>query len=288
MFSSAYLDEKREVVEQYLKRLLKRRFSTRDGKAVKLSESVAYSLLAGGKRIRPLITLAIIESYRPLDEQAVSLACTTELLHTASLMLDDLPSMDNAELRRGRKTNHRVFGESTTILAAMALWSEAIRLMATIENIEINDIVRETAESVGQKGLVRGQFLDLDSFHTPQTAADLEECAYLKTAILFKNAARIAALLVSAPAGEQAILENFGREFGLIYQIRDDLLDATELGKDTGIDARNGRTTYITLLGEAGTKQLIKEKIRSVLAELDKLPFRSEHLSALVCDLEVQ
>ena len=283
------MNEKKELVDRYFASLLLTRYPASDTKTAKLAESVAYSLMSGGKRIRPIMTLMICELYRPFDEQAIALSATSELIHTASLMLDDLPSMDNASYRRGRPTNHSIFGEATTILAAMALWSEAIRILSTIKDVEINDIVRETAETVGQKGLVRGQFLDLHSRQVPQTVSELEECAYLKTAVLFKNAAKIGALLGKAPPREELIWERFGREFGIVYQIRDDILDAIattdETGKDAHADSKNGRTTYATLLGITGAKRLMSEKIATSIQELKRLPHDTRQLIAIVQSL---
>lgn len=289
MFSAPFAAEKRKHVEAYLHRLVTERFPTAHEKTAKLSESAAYSLLAFGKRIRPIITLSIIELYRPLDDEAVRLSITTELMHTASLMLDDLPSMDNAQVRRGRPTNHVVFGESTTILAAMALWSEAIRLLATIERVEINEIVRELSESVGQKGLARGQFMDLDTAHRPETLAELEEASHLKTGVLFKAAAKIGALLGGAPPSDRKILARYGKEFGLVYQIRDDILDVEsqtkETGKDSGSDARNARTTYVTLLGVERAKKRIAEKLDALAWELKGLSSPAPHLEELAGEL---
>lgn len=284
------MNVKKELIDQYLIQLLAKRYPINDAKVAKLAESVAYSLMSGGKRIRPIITLMICELYRPIDEQAIALAATTELIHTASLMLDDLPSMDNASYRRNRPTNHAVFGEATTILAAMALWSEAVRILSTIKAIEINDIVRETAETVGQKGLVRGQFLDIHSHQTLQTVSELEECTYLKTAVLFKNAAKIGALLGQAPHEEELTLEKFGREFGLAYQICDDILDVEstteKLGKEAGIDARNGRSTYASVLGLDGAKRLLSEKMAGITHELKQLHHDTSQLRAIVKILE--
>lgn len=284
------MSEKRDLIERYLKTLIAKRYPTSDEKTAKLAESVAYSLLSGGKRIRPAMTLMICEIYKPIDEEAIALATTTELIHTASLMLDDLPSMDNAKYRRGRPTNHIVFGEATTILAAMALWSEAVRILSTIRQVEINDIVRETAETVGQKGLVRGQFLDLHSGESSLTVKELEELSYLKTGVLFKNAAKIGAILGRASESDVAMLEKFGKEFGLAYQIRDDILDVEstekESGKDVMADAKNGRSTFATVLGVTGAKRLLNDKIGCVSRILDDISRDTSSLDGLVSYLK--
>lgn len=288
--NETYLEGLREGIDQHLGTLLAKRYPTTDAKAGKLAEAIAYSLVNGGKRIRPIITLAVSGLYRPLNDEAFALALTTELIHTATLMLDDLPSMDDAMYRRGKLANHRVFGESTTILAALALWSEAVRILSTVESVEINEIVRETAESVGRNGLVRGQFLDLDSFRKAQTMEDLEECYLLKTAALFKNAAKIGAVFGHASREEQVLFERFGRTFGFMYQIHDDILDAQSSlekeGKDVGVDEKNGRTTYVTLLGVAGAQQLMQKKITATLHELERLPYDIRHLIGMVQSLE--
>jgi len=286
-----YLEEKKATINGYLERLLTERYPTTDARTRTLSESISYSLMNGGKRIRPILTLVICERYGRKDDEALAIACATELIHTASLMLDDLPSMDNATQRRGKPANHIVYGESTTILAAVALWSEAIRLLSMISGLEMREIVRDTAESIGGHGLARGQFLDLDSAHPPRTVQDLEEYYYLKTGVLFKHAMKIGALLGQAPQVEQALFEKVGGDIGLIFQIRDDILDAVStqemLGKDAGSDERNGRTTYASLLGVAGAKRALEEKIEAVCTDLGRLPFASDVLTSVVRGLRV-
>lgn len=287
----ASMEEKKASINSYLARLLVERYPATDAKARKLFESISYSLMNGGKRIRPILTLAISEQYGRADDEVLAAACATELIHTASIMLDDLPSMDNATQRRGKPANHIVYGESTTILAAVTLWSEAIRLLSTIPDAEMRDIVQNVVESMGGHGLARGQFLDLDSSQKPQTIEDLEECYYLKTAVLFEHAMKTGALLGRAPIAEQKLFENVGRGIGLIFQIRDDILDAEStqemLGKDVGADVRNERTTYVSLLGVAGAKNVLQEKIIAVCDELERLPFAVNLFTSIVQSLKV-
>ncbi len=285
-----YFAERRALVERFINDLLLERFPADDPKAAALAAAVAYSLENGGKRIRPILLLAAAELYRPIDERALQVACALELVHTATLMLDDLPSMDDAAFRRGKPANHRVFGESTTILAALSLWSEAVRLLGAAGGDAVADIVQETAEAVGQRGLARGQYLDLASFGKPQTRADLDECAYFKTAVLFKNALRLGAYVGGAPEEERAALSSFGEDFGYAFQIRDDLLDAEatceETGKDAGADAKNGRATYATVLGAGGARQLLAEKIAALSHALARVPRDTNRLASFVHLLE--
>lgn len=286
----AWIDEAREEVDTYLERLLADRYPTGYDALEELGETARYAVLGSGKRLRPILTLAVADLYRPRDDESLALACATELIHAATLALDDLPCMDDARLRRGKPSAHAVFGESTTILAALGLWSEGARLVASVRSVPVNEMMGELAESVGRSGLVGGQFLDLQSFGKPQTLAEVEDLSFRKTGALLALAVRLGALLGEVPPTERAALERFGRAFGGLYQVRDDLIDALstaeDAGKDVRIDEKNGRATFVTVLGEAGARGRLAESAAEARAALALIPRDTRRLDELLTSIE--
>jgi geranylgeranyl diphosphate synthase type II len=249
-----YPDELREQVERYLDDL---RF-TDDPLVSGLEEAMRYSLLAGGKRIRPVLTLATARA-RGLDPASVlPLAAAIELIHTYSLIHDDLPAMDDDDLRRGRPTNHRVHGEGVAILAGDGLYAEAFRLVLTRQEGEpagLLQAVAELAAATGVTGMVGGQYLDVTG-HTDE----LRRLHELKTGRLI--GASVVCVLLLEGAGQTATLafRRFADELGVLFQIVDDILDVTgtdaDLGKSHGTDERHGRRTYVSEYGLEGAREL--------------------------------
>src|SRR5918998_548928 len=234
----AYPDELRLEVERYLEEL---RF-TDEPLTGGLEEAMRYSLLAGGKRIRPVLTLA----------------AAIELIHTYSLIHDDLPAMDDDDLRRGRPTNHRVHGEGVAILAGDGLYAEAFRLVLTRQEGDPSGLLQAVAElaaATGVTGMVGGQYLDVTG-HTDE----LRRLHELKTGRLI--GASVVCVLLLEGAGETATLayRRFAGELGVLFQIVDDILDVTgtdaDLGKPHGSDERHGRRTYVSEYGLEGARQL--------------------------------
>lgn len=281
---SLYLTEKKEVVNRQLTRIIEDEPEVSELR--KLVDSIKYTLLGDGKRIRPVLSIMVYELFKKNLEEIVEPACAIELIHSASLMLDDLPCMDNATIRRGKITNHLMFGEATTILASAALWVAAFKIFSKIESVKINPIIMETANSIGRAGLIRGQFLDIESFKKSKTIKELKACYYLKTGVLFENAVKIGALMGNANQKQMIILEKFGRNFGLAYQIRDDILDRTtpveQSGKDTNIDDRNKKPTYVSLLGIEGAKKTLRKIASELLVDLKMLNLETNRLLDLV------
>jgi geranylgeranyl diphosphate synthase, type II len=250
----SYPDELRLEVERYLEGL---RFSD-DALTAGLEEAMRYSLLAGGKRIRPVLTLATGRALGHKPAHLLPLAAAIELIHTYSLIHDDLPAMDDDDLRRGRPTNHRVHGESVAILAGDGLYAEAFRLVLTRQDGDPAGLLRAVAElaaATGVTGMVGGQYLDV----TGRTE-DLRRLHALKTGRLI--AASIVCVLLLEGTGETATLgfRRFADELGVLFQIVDDILDVTgtdaDLGKTHGSDERHGRRTYVSEYGLDGAREL--------------------------------
>jgi geranylgeranyl diphosphate synthase type II len=275
-----YLESRKQLVNKQLVKIIEEGPS--DSSLQKLAASLKYTLLADGKRMRPILSIIIYELFKDNVEEIVEPACAVELIHAASLMLDDLPCMDNAEYRRGQEANHRVFGEATTILASAALLVSAFKIFSKIESVKINPIVMETADSLGRLGLIRGQFLDLESFRSITTIKELETAYYLKSGLLFENAVKIGALMGGADQERLEMLQKFGRDFGLAFQIRDDINDCIlsreESGKDERLDIRNQKPTYVSLLGLAGAKKSLERIVSRIKKDLKTLPLDTAKL----------
>jgi geranylgeranyl pyrophosphate synthase len=220
----------------------------------RLGEAAHYALLAPGKRFRPLLTLLAAEAFGAPIAKSLDVACAMEMVHAASLVLDDLPSMDDARLRRGRPTTHRVYGEADAILASVGLLTRAFGAIAESEALAPEDrsaLVASLADAVGFSGLVAGQALDLSERNKPRTVAELDALNHRKTGVLMMAAAEAGARIGGASADARREMGEFARRIGLAFQIRDDLIDAEDggehAGKDTGKDA--GMTTVVSALG---------------------------------------
>jgi geranylgeranyl diphosphate synthase, type II len=272
-----YPEDLRALVEGELAGL---EFSTREATAG-LAEAMRYSLLAGGKRIRPVLCLATGRSAGMSPESLVPAACAIELIHTYSLIHDDLPAMDDDDLRRGRPTSHVVHGEDVAILAGDGLFAEAIRLFCERQQGEPDAVLaglRELVGATGVSGMVGGQYRDVSLTGSGAVAVDaaaLRELHELKTGRLI--AASVSVPLRLAGLGEAATIPylRFADELGVLFQIVDDILDVTgsdeELGKPRGSDERHGKLTYVSLLGLERARELAAEshaKARAALAEI--------------------
>ena len=250
-FDTRYGDYRR-TVEEYLNGLFTDKPHWAD-----LYESMRYSLLAGGKRIRPVLTLEFARLAGMDWKKAVPVACALELVHTYSLIHDDLPCMDNDDLRRGKPTNHKIFGETMAVLAGDALQPEAFRLILTAPGIapaERAACALILAQAAGADGMVAGQ--SLDTLHAPKTEEELKEVDHLKTGAMIAGACKLG---VAAAGGSPELLaaaEEYGYQLGLAFQIRDDMLDVIgnvdEFGKPIGSDKEEGKVTYVDLFGIEG------------------------------------
>jgi geranylgeranyl pyrophosphate synthase len=239
----------------------------------RLGEAAHYALLAPGKRFRPLLTLLSAEAFGAPTSRALDVACAMEMVHAASLVLDDLPSMDDARLRRGRPTTHRVYGEADAILASVGLLTRAFGVIAGAEGVAPQDraeLVMSLAEAVGFNGLVAGQALDLADRNRPRTVAELDALNHRKTSVLMMAAAEAGARIGGADAEGRRELGEFARRIGLAFQIRDDLIDVEEggehVGKDVGKDA--GMTTVVSALGPRAAVAAIEAHLEAADAAL--------------------
>ncbi len=251
-------------------------------------QAVRYSLLAGGKRLRPILCLAAAEAVGGKCGPILPVACALELIHTYSLIHDDLPAMDNDDYRRGRPTSHKVFGEDIAILAGDALLTEAFHLMTRRELMpgmppeRLLDVAREIAEAAGFFGMVGGQVLDIRAEGKEADLETLQRMHRLKTGAMIRVSLRAGAILAGASEEELASLSDYGEQIGLAFQITDDILnvegDRTLLGKETGSDAARGKVTFPALLGMEASRARAAELIREALASLAFFDDRAEPL----------
>jgi geranylgeranyl pyrophosphate synthase len=225
-----------------------------DSEPGRLGEAARYALLAPGKRFRPLLTLLAAEAFGAPVGMALDVACAMEMVHAASLVLDDLPSMDDARLRRGRPTTHRVYGEADAILASVGLLTRAFEVIAGASDLDPEDrsaLVASLGEAVGFGGLVSGQAMDLAERTRPRTLDELDCLNHRKTSVLMIAAAEAGARIGGAGPDARREMGEFARRIGLAFQIRPDLIDAEaageHAGKDVGKDA--GMTTLVSALG---------------------------------------
>ena len=255
----------------YLERL---RFGS-DARTARLEEAMRYSLLAGGKRIRPVLALATAEALGRDPAEVLPLAAAIEMIHTYSLIHDDLPAMDDDELRRGKPTCHVAFGEDVAILAGDGLFAEALRLALGEQSGEPEAVlaaVRELVGAAGVNGMVGGQFLDVGG----PADVDLRRIHELKTGALIAASVGSVLALERVPGPATIPYRRFAAELGVVFQIVDDILDVTgdeaELGKPRGSDERHGKATYVSVFGLDRARELAREshaEARAALAEAD-------------------
>jgi geranylgeranyl diphosphate synthase type II len=241
-----------------------------------LHKAVRYSTFAGGKRLRPALALASFEACHGTGESVLLAACALEMTHTFSLIHDDLPCMDNDDFRRGRPTNHKVFGEAIAILAGDSLLVYAFELLAKTGRSEC---IATLARALGTKGMLGGQVVDIQS---EGKKVGLETVNYIhrhKTAALIEASLVLGAQLADAEDEVIAGLGEFGNKIGLAFQIVDDVLDlegTTEaLGKDAGSDLEKGKATYPAVVGIAASKEMARQLVDEAKLELRKLPIQS-------------
>lgn len=246
-----------------------------------IHSAIRWSLFAGGKRLRPALLLATGETFGAQTDALLDTACAFEMIHTYSLIHDDLPSMDDDELRRGRATCHIRFGEATAILAGDVLQTFAFQAIASDEKLTIEArlrLIKELTRAAGTPdGMVAGQAFDLAAESRDVTGAELELIHQHKTGALITAAVRAGAIIAGASEMELAAVTSYGTQLGLLFQITDDLLDVTatveDLGKTPGKDARSRKATYPALYGLEATRiraQHVYEQACAALAQLER------------------
>lgn len=282
-----YLSNRSALVDQALDRWL-------PGEGVlplSLHQSMRYSIFAGGKRLRPIMMIAASEAVGGTAQQVMHAACALEMIHTYSLVHDDLPAMDDDDFRRGRPTNHKAFNEATAILAGDALLTEAFRLLADADaNLSTPPatalrVIELIARYSGSKGMVGGQIVDMESEGKEIDFPTLEYIHTHKTGGLILAAVQVGALLGGGNEEQFAALTRYGGAAGLAFQIADDILDVVgdqaELGKDVGSDQARGKATYPALLGLGEARQRANELCDIAVESLVPLGTAAETLQVL-------
>ncbi|MDO8430835.1 MAG: polyprenyl synthetase family protein [Candidatus Binatus sp.] len=259
-----YLKERAQLIDRELAASI----DEPRGAAARLYEAMRYSLLAGGKRLRPVLVLASCEAVGGKIEAAMGLACAVEMIHTYSLIHDDLPCMDDDDFRRGRPTNHKVYGEAIATLAGDALLTDAFEVLVrkspdSAEPRIVLETIAELANAAGSAGMVGGQVIDLLGEGKSKTIDELEELHAKKTGALFLASVRGGARLGGANESQIESLDAYARALGLAFQVVDDLLDVQgtpeQMGKRTQKDQERGKATYPAILGIERSVDLARE-----------------------------
>ncbi|HAL63825.1 MAG TPA: hypothetical protein DCO93_05215 [Clostridiales bacterium] len=269
---------KNDVLSYYAKiteDALKKYLPNDDIAQKKLYDSMNYSIFAGGKRLRPMIMMMTAKMLGKPVDTVLPFACAMEMIHTYSLIHDDLPSMDNDDLRRGKPTNHKVFGEATAILAGDALLTKAFEIAAKYGTEYASDdrvikAISHLAAAAGSEGMVGGQVIDI--FAGIDNLGELKNMHALKTGALIRASGVIGAILSGADDIEQEAIDSYCYNLGIAFQIQDDILDVSgseeSLGKPIGSDAENNKSTYVTLCGLEEAEKLQREYIEKAKESL--------------------
>ena len=277
--------ERRELIEEALKKEL------HEGRELDatLTKSMEYSLMAGGKRLRPILLMAAADACGKDGRAFITSACALEMIHTYSLIHDDLPAMDDDNLRRGKPTNHVKFGAGMATLAGDGLLTMAFEVLTREKNVRpetILSVIREVSVAAGTSGMVGGQAIDLESEGRRIDLTCLRRMHMGKTGALFRSALRTGAILAGASEKELAALTQYAEAFGLAFQITDDILDVTgseaEIGKPVGSDRRNEKSTYVTLTSLARAQELADEAIESALSVVEIFGEKASFLQDIV------
>ena len=264
-----------------------------------LYESMRYSLLAGGKRVRPVLVLGFCKMCGGTEGQALPFACALEMIHTYSLIHDDLPCMDDDDLRRGRPSNHRAFDEATALLAGDALLTKAFEVALSPESITQLGASRAAegthllAQAAGDHGMIAGQVLDLQNDTLPQlTAQRLQLTDAKKTGALLRAAALLGTIAAGAEKSARQAAARYADALGLAFQIQDDILDVTgdekTLGKPIGSDAEHGKRTYVSILGLSAAREKVQALTEEAVEALAPFGERADFLQTLAQALAVR
>lgn len=290
------MDRKTEIAKrvQEIEKIIAEYLPEEEGYQKTVIEAMNYSIQAGGKRLRPMLMMETFRLFGGITRAIEPFMAAIEMIHTYSLVHDDLPAMDNDEYRRGRKTTHIVYGEAMAILAGDALLNYAFETAAKSFEIDPGNPVLGRAFGVlankaGIYGMIGGQVVDVESEGTSLDREKLEFIHIHKTSALLEASMLIGAILAGAGEIEQKIVEQAAREIGLAFQIQDDILDVTsttqELGKPVGSDERNGKNTYVGLEGLEKAREEVKRLSESAVTRLRKIPMKNEFLYELIEEL---
>ena len=287
MTSQEQLNAHRALAEGWLGRCLRNREPRGD-----LYDAMEYSLLAGGKRIRPVLTLECCRMCGGEPETALPLAGAVEMIHTYSLIHDDLPCMDDDDLRRGRPTNHKVYGEATAVLAGDALLTAAFEVILDAGSLPPERLLTAAAvlaRAAGGWGMVGGQVLDMAGEGHALSLSEVEELQRMKTGALIAAAAEMGCVAAGGAQEQRAAVRRYAEKLGLAFQIQDDILDvvgnAAALGKSVGSDARSEKTTFVTLKGVETCRKLVRRLTEEAKEALAVFGCEKEHLCWLADNL---
>lgn len=278
------LNKKSREIEHYLDKYIVKK----DNLQFKIYDAMNYSLFAGGKRIRPVLLLSCYEIFDRSYLKAMPFACALEMIHTYSLIHDDLPSMDNDDYRRGKLSNHKKYGDATAILAGDALLNKAFELSVdeslklNLDNALVLKSLSIMSNASGTEGMIGGQIVDMFCEEKIVNQDTLRYMHKLKTGAIIKAAASIGAVLGNASEKEQESIEIYAENLGLAFQVRDDILDVigstNKLGKPIGSDKENKKATYVSLIGLEESKLLEEKLIKKAVASLSIFENRADFL----------
>jgi geranylgeranyl diphosphate synthase type II len=284
----SYISQKNQIVESSLEKIIQ------DSQlSPTLVKAMKYSLMAGGKRIRPVLCLAACEAVGGGPEDALTAACALEMIHTYSLIHDDLPAMDDDELRRGQASCHIAFDEATAILAGDALLTLAFEVLSAADSNDADgqqasrrlQVIRLIAQAAGYQGMIQGQMLDIASEGRKLSAAELETMHRLKTGALIETALACGALLGGADQQQRGWLSDYACKIGLAFQVADDILNVEGnpevMGKAVGTDSLREKSTYPSVLGLEGARKFSKNLIREALQALENFDQRADPLRSI-------
>ena len=267
---TAEFEKARALVENRLSTLF-----SKDVPDETLAESMRYSLLAGGKRVRPVLVLEFAKAAGGNMEDALDAACAVEMLHTYSLIHDDLPCMDDDDLRRGKPTNHVVYGECTAVLAGDALQAECFKILANsgLPAERVVKMVQYLANAAGLMGICGGQVLDIAGEGKSLNAEEITKIHSLKTASLLVACAKMGVAAAGGSESQIKAAEEYAENLGIAFQIRDDILDVIstteELGKPVGSDDENEKSTFVALFGVDKCIELVEEKTKAAISAVE-------------------
>ena len=280
----AYLGEKRAVVEEALRGV----FPEPEGPSAEIISAMGYSLFAGGKRLRPILCMAGAEAVGGEAQDVLPVACAIELIHTYSLIHDDLPVMDDDDMRRGKPTSHKVFGEAVALLAGDGLLTKAFHVMAgadfehRVRPDALLTVIGLIAQAAGYEGMVGGQVVDIQSEGQEVDSSIVQFIHTHKTAALIAASVVSGAILVGGEEDQVSALTLYGQNIGLAFQVSDDILDiegnSQALGKNVGSDERQAKTTYPAVLGLSRSKEIQRELVDRAIEFLDLFDQRSDPL----------
>ena len=290
----AYLNDRQKIIEAALKDHL----PNINKYPPIIHETMAYSVIAGGKRLRPILCLAACDTVQGKIEDAISVACALEFIHTYSLIHDDLPAMDNDSLRRGKPTSHIVYGEANAILTGDALLTYAFQIISEAglknpnKHKEYLEVIKEISIGAGTLGMIGGQVVDIQSENQQITLETLNYIHRSKTGALIKASLRSGAILGGGSLEAIEQLTTYGEYLGLAFQITDDLLDVIgdqqKIGKPVGSDSKNQKATYPGLLGIEKTQELAKDAVNNAIKALESFHQEADCLRSIASYLLIR